>query len=144
MAIARDELAGLAERLPHGPGFRFVSAMVEVEPGVRGVGEWRVTGAEDFFAGHFPGEPLVPGVLLAEALAQVAGIVAFGGGERGNNAVRARLARVDVKFVGLVRPPANIRLEAALEGRMGGLVLCGVRAEVGGAEVALGRITLAG
>src|SRR5687767_9077224 len=62
--------------LPHGPEFRFLDRVVRLEPGRSGEGEYRVRGDEPFLKGHFPGQPLFPGVLLVEAAAQLAGVVA--------------------------------------------------------------------
>jgi 3-hydroxyacyl-[acyl-carrier-protein] dehydratase len=60
--------------LPHRDPFLFVSEIVSVDPGRSASGRWHLTGHEPFFAGHFPGRPTLPGVLMLESLAQLGGI----------------------------------------------------------------------
>ena len=123
-------------RLPHADPFRFVSSVTSVKPGELAEGTWNVTGAEDFFRGHFPGVPIVPGVLLAEALAQLSGIAGSASGRSG------LLAHVDVRFEKPVVPPATIMLRSKLTGAAGSLEKFDVSARVGDAVVASGSITL--
>jgi 3-hydroxyacyl-[acyl-carrier-protein] dehydratase len=100
--------------LPHRPPFRFVDAVDELEPGVAIRARYRVTGDEPFLAGHFPGNPVFPGVLQLEALAQAGGIALladaryagklplFGGVE-------------DARFRRVIRPGDEIVLAVTME-----------------------------
>jgi 3-hydroxyacyl-[acyl-carrier-protein] dehydratase len=131
--------SALLDRLPHRPPFRFVTQNISIEPGVRGDGEWFVQGNEVFLTGHFPGNPIVPGVLIAEALAKFSGLVIA------TEAVAhdGRLAHLDVRFVHAVVPPARIRLESLVHRTLGQLVQFEVIARSEGQVCARGSLTLA-
>jgi 3-hydroxyacyl-[acyl-carrier-protein] dehydratase len=128
-------------RLPHQPPFRFVSRVTDVREGDSAEGVWSPAGTEPFFAGHFPGRPLVPGVLIVEALAQLSGLAGpkvAGPGE----AEEGKLAHADVRFDESVAPPAEIVLKTKLFRAVGALQQFNVEASANGSVVARGSLTL--
>src|SRR3954471_22143381 len=120
------------DSLPHGPEFRFVDRLLNLEPGKNGTGEYTVRGDEPFLRGHFPGNPIFPGVLLVEAAAQLAGTVAQSDPEIPPMPGMKLTAMRAVKIVGTARPGEVIRLEAYLTGRLGNLVQARTLALVNG------------
>jgi 3-hydroxyacyl-[acyl-carrier-protein] dehydratase len=124
------------DRLPHGPAFRFVTKVNALRAGESVEGLWSVVGDEPFFAAHFPGRPIVPGVLLAEALAQISGLLASDSVKQGV------LAHVDIRFEKSVAPPADILLKSRLAHHLGALWQFQVSASVGDNIVAQGTLAL--
>src|SRR5262245_40965994 len=119
--MSQGELSAL-QLLPHGPEFRFVDRLLRLEPGKSGEGEYRVRGDDPFLRGHFPGEPIFPGVLLVEAAAQLAGTVAQADPEIGPLPGLKLTALRGVKILGTARPGEVIRLEAQIKGRLANLI----------------------
>jgi 3-hydroxyacyl-[acyl-carrier-protein] dehydratase len=139
-----DLLQLAMKSLPHGPEFRFVDRLLSLTPGKEGVGEYRVRGDEYYLRGHLPGEPILPGVLLVEAGAQVAGMVAQ---EDPANPSLPRLkltALRAVKILGTARPGETLRIEATITGRLGPLVQAEVTAFIAKTRVLSAELTLSG
>ena len=142
---ASPEILALAMRsLPHGPEFRFVDRMISLIPGKEGVGEYHVRGDEYYLRGHMPGEPIVPGVLLMEAAAQVAGMVAQDDPSNPRWPMLKLTALRAVKIFGAVRPGQTLRIEAAITGQLDSLIQARVSAFVEDARVLSAELSLSG
>lgn len=140
----KPELEQALAGLPHGVAFRFLDRLTELDPGRSGSGEYTLRGDEAFLAGHFPGQPLMPGVLLVEAAAQLAGVVA-----QSDPAVPPlkdlKLTAIrNAKITGTARPGQTLRLHAEISGRLGGLVQAGARAVLDGVIVLEAGLVLSG
>ena len=98
--------------LPHRYPFLLVDRVIELEPNVKAVGIKNITANEEFFQGHFPGNPLMPGVLIIEALAQVGGILAFGSGVPPGKVYFLSIEKA--KFRKPVTPGDQLRLEVTV------------------------------
>jgi len=131
-------------RLPHGPEFRFVDRLLALEPGGSGAAEFTLRGDEAFLRGHFPGEPLMPGVLLVEAVAQLAGIIAQTDPAIAPLAGLKLTAIRAAKILGSAKPGETVTLHAGVPGRMGPLVQAQGRGPVRGTLVRQCDVTLAG
>lgn len=139
-----DLLQSALSQLPHGPEFRFVDRLVSLDPGQSGVGEYRVRGDEAFLRGHFPGQPLMPGVLLAEAAAQLSGVVAQCDPSIPPMPGLKLTALRGVKILGSARPGETLRIEARILGRLGNLVQAQATVSVDGRLVLQAELTLSG
>jgi beta-hydroxyacyl-ACP dehydratase FabZ len=109
------EINEIMNILPHAYPFLLVDRIVEIEPEKRIVGIKNVTYNEPFFPGHFPGRPIMPGVLIVEAMAQTAGVLVF-------KSLPAPKFRQPVYFLGIdhvrfrkpVTPGDQLRLEVEI------------------------------
>ncbi len=100
--------------LPHRPPFLLIDRILELEEGVRALGLKNVTINEPFFVGHFPGRPIMPGVLIVEALAQVGAVALLRMPENAGKLVY--FAGIDgVRFKQPVVPGDTLELEVSLE-----------------------------
>ena len=123
--------------LPHRDPFVFIDSVIALEPGQSAVCTRHFAPSEPFFRGHFPGHPLVPGVILAEGAAQTAGIAA---GETGRT---YRLSAIrQMKFIRPVPPDTVVEFTATRAAGMGTLLQFQVSARVAGELVAEGVIIL--
>jgi 3-hydroxyacyl-[acyl-carrier-protein] dehydratase len=108
------EAADIMRILPHRYPFLLVDRVVELEPGKRAVAIKQVTANEPQFTGHFPDRPIMPGVLMVEALAQTAGIAVYTLDEyRGKLGLFAGID--DCRFKRMVVPGDTLRLEVNVE-----------------------------
>lgn len=131
--------------LPHGASFRFIDELLELEPGVSATGRWTLKGDEAFLEGHFPGQPLLPGVIMIEALAQLGGILAQS--DRGDHPLKnLRLTAVrQFKIFGSIPPGQTLTIHARRDAAMPGLVqISGEVLTADGTKLAAGSVVLSG
>jgi 3-hydroxyacyl-[acyl-carrier-protein] dehydratase len=130
--------------LPHGASFRFLDGLVSLDPGQEASALYRVRGDEAFLEGHFPGSPMMPGVILIEAIAQLGGVLAQSDSK---HAVMTDLRLTGIraaKILGAAVPGDILEIRVKLEGRLGNLVQ--VSGDVSGPDglLANAKITLSG
>ena len=123
----------ILKKLPHRYPFLLVDRVLEVEPGVRIKALKNVTINEPFFVGHFPHRPVMPGVLMLEALAQAAGILAFvtEGTEPDENTVFYFAGIDGARFKRPVEPGDQLTLEVSVDRIRAGIYKFNAKARVG-------------
>lgn len=127
--------------LPHRPPFLWIERVLELEAGVRCVATKRLDPAEPIFTGHFPDNPLMPGVLLIEAAAQTAGVML--GARLSSRPEVTLLAAVNhFKFLRSVRPGDEIEIETRLTLEALGMAVVSATVRVGPDVVASGEISV--
>ena len=132
----------IMEILPHRHPFLLIDTVEEVEPGVRAVAKKNVTFNEPFFAGHFPEEPVMPGVLIVEALAQTGAVAILGKDEnRGKTAYFASIN--SAKFKRKVVPGDILTLETEIIKVKGPIGVGKATAKVGDEIACIAELTFA-
>jgi 3-hydroxyacyl-[acyl-carrier-protein] dehydratase len=127
----------IMELLPHRYPFLLVDRVTAVEPGASLSAIKNVTFNEPFFQGHFPGQPIMPGVLLLEAMAQATGLLAFSGMDGAHMSSLYLLVGIDkARFRGQVLPGDQLQLEISLKRTMRGIGMFDCQALVDGKVVA--------
>lgn len=133
----------MLKSLPHTFPFRMVDRILEIEPGKRAVALKNVSIDEPYFIGHFADEPVMPGILILEALAQTGGIAFHSSFKEGDEGIPF-LARVDeFRWKKRIVPGDQVILEAEIEHIFSNLAKVKVRAKVEEEIAAEGTLVLA-
>jgi len=138
--IERSEIEAM---IPHRPPFLWIDRVEELEPGVRCVAVKFVDPADPIFTGHFPAKPILPGVLLIEAVAQTAGVMLGSAGPQVAGGGVALLAAVNrFKFLKPVSPGKELRIETKKLTNVGQMAYIGGTVWVDGEMVASGELSV--
>jgi 3-hydroxyacyl-[acyl-carrier-protein] dehydratase len=137
--IERDEILKM---IPHRPPFLWIDRVEELEPGIRCVAWLSVDAENPLFAGHFPGRPILPGVLMIEAVAQTAAVM-MGSATPAETMGSALLAAVNrFKFFKPVHPGMQLRIETTKLTQMGTMACIEGVVSVQGERVAFGELSV--
>lgn len=135
---------GALQALPHGPAFRFVDSLTALDPGKSATGTYLLRGDEAFLEGHFPGQPIMPGVLLCEAIAQLAGVAAQSDPDIPALENMRLTAIRAAKILGSAEPGETMTLQTTIAGRLGPLIQAEGSIMVGDRLLLKTQVTLSG
>jgi 3-hydroxyacyl-[acyl-carrier-protein] dehydratase len=136
------EIKEIMQILPHRYPFLMVDKILEVEPGKRAVGMKNVTINEPFFQGHYPGNPIMPGAMMAEAMAQVGGVMMMAD-KQGERIVPFLAGIEKLRFKRPVVPGDTLLIEVEMIGGRGNMGKVKGNAKVDGKIVAIGEMSFA-
>jgi 3-hydroxymyristoyl/3-hydroxydecanoyl-(acyl carrier protein) dehydratase len=143
------DVSVIEEILPHRKPFLFVDRVMKLEIPDRIVAEKDLVPDDCAFTGHFPGNPIMPGVLVSEALAQTSGLLLGLTWREKDQSMHHEgpgllfLTSINMKFLTPSKPGETLRLEASLKKEFGKLFLFEVAAYVGNSDIAKGTLSLA-
>jgi beta-hydroxyacyl-ACP dehydratase FabZ len=133
------ETKDILNKIPHNHPFVFIDKALHINEGEEGVGLKNVTVNEPYFRGHFPDNPVLPGVFIVEAMAQLGGLV-IGSKEGESSGVLGAVQ--DMRFLKPVVPGDQLVINVKVDGRLGQAVRFSGEAQVGREVVARGTFTI--
>lgn len=144
LSASSADFADALSALPHGASFRFVDHLATLEPGKAATGTYLLRGDEAFLEGHFPGQPIMPGVLLCEAVAQLAGVAAQSDTKIAPLKNMRLTAIRAAKILGTATPGETLTIETSIAGRLGPLVQANGTVRVNDRVLLKTQVTLSG
>lgn len=138
------DLHAALQALPHGRSFRFIDELRSLDPGREATAFYQVRGDEPFLEDHFPGNPMLPGVILIEAIAQLGGVVVQSDTEHPAMSDLRLTGVRGAKILGAGLPGELLEIHAKVEGRLGGLAQVGGEVRGPRGILATAKVTLSG
>ncbi|MFK7909691.1 MAG: 3-hydroxyacyl-ACP dehydratase FabZ family protein [Akkermansiaceae bacterium] len=130
--------------LPHGTSFRFIHKLLELDPGKSAKGRYHISGDEAFLKGHFPGQPIWPGVIMIEAIAQLGGVAAQTDPEHAELGNMRLTSVKNAKILSTAEPGNTLEISVTVEGRLGPLIQISGQVTCNGETLAKSIVMLSG